>query len=106
MKLTLRAAAVTTALIDADPLSVAGASNNSEAALSPFGIAWGYPGNPEHPVHRFIHNVAAGGNRVILFWQPIEREKGRFDWSASDDRVIELNSPDEGVPPAIVEHGR
>lgn len=67
---------------------------------SRFGIAWGYLygqlGVKPRPYVSQVRELGGGFSRVILFWDQIEPEKGRFNWSDLDMYVGELQSPDEG----------
>ncbi len=103
----LRAAAVVIALTLSISCSLIGASAEAEPAPSPFGIACGYLynhlGNQAHSFLPFLHDHGAGLSHVILFGQQIEPEKGQFEWSAPTADVNELNSPDEGIPPGVME---
>ena len=68
---------------------------------SPLGIAWfflyGYSGVPAAPYLPQLRSLGAGLTKVYLFWQQVEPEKGRFDWSAADAYVDQLQSPEEGL---------
>jgi len=67
---------------------------------SPFGVAWGYlygqAGVKPRPYVCGVRDLGGGFSRVILFWDQIEPEKGRFNWSDLDAYVGELQNPDEG----------
>lgn len=68
---------------------------------APFGIGWFILyGHFEVPAVRFLPDLRAlGGSRtkIYVFWQQLEPEPGRFDWSATDAFVEQLASPDEGL---------
>jgi hypothetical protein len=70
-------------------------------AHSPFGVAWfilyGYQGVPAAPYLPALRSLGATSTKVYLFWQQIEPEKGRFDWSAVDAFASQLSDPDEGL---------
>src|SRR3954471_15633639 len=68
---------------------------------SPFGIAWGflygYSGMPAANYLPSLRELGAGFTKVYLFWQQLEPEKGRFDWSALDVFSSQLSAADEGL---------
>ncbi len=68
---------------------------------SPFGIAWfflyGHAGVPAARYLPALRGLGADFTKVYLFWQQIEPEKGRFDWTAVDAFVDQLQSPEEGL---------
>lgn len=68
---------------------------------SPFGVAWfflyGYAGVPAATFMPEIRGLGADFTKVYLFWQQIEPEKGRFDWTAVDAFVNQLRTPEEGL---------
>jgi len=74
------------------------------AAHSParFGVGWsfnyGYGNNPT-PVTFMPELRKLGGNftSIILFWNQLEPTKDRYDWTAVDAFVNQLQSPDEGM---------
>ncbi len=74
--------------------------SSSSTDASPFGIAWGYlyghVGVEPRPYVGGVRELGGGLSRVILFWEQIQPERERFDWSALDTYVGELRSPDEG----------
>src|SRR5208283_5044184 len=87
-------------------LSVSGAvlMNNDDVARlpgAPLGVAWGflygYAGTKAEVYMPQLRQLGAGITKVYLFWNQIEPEKGRFDWSAVDQFVDQLHSPDEGL---------
>ncbi|HLJ51425.1 MAG TPA: hypothetical protein VKU01_35710 [Bryobacteraceae bacterium] len=68
---------------------------------SPFGVAWfilyGYSGVPPAIYMPQLRELGAGFTKVYLFWQQIEPEPGRFDWSALNAFVEQLATPEEGL---------
>ncbi|MGA3023767.1 MAG: hypothetical protein ABSF98_03245 [Bryobacteraceae bacterium] len=68
---------------------------------APLGIAWGflygYAGTKAEVFMPQLRQLGAGITKVYLFWNQIEPEKGRFDWSAVDQFVGQLHSPNEGL---------
>jgi hypothetical protein len=68
---------------------------------SPLGIAWfilyGHLGVPAATFMPPLRDLGGGFTKVYLFWQQIEPEKGRFDWTSSDAFVAQLQSRDEGL---------
>jgi hypothetical protein len=74
---------------------------SSASPPSPFGVAWfilyGYLGGPAAPYLPALRSLGARSTKIYLFWQQIEPEKGRFDWSAVDAFASQLNDPDEGL---------
>jgi hypothetical protein len=68
---------------------------------SPFGVAWfflyGYYGVPAAVYLPRLRELGARFTKVYLFWQQIEPERGRFDWTAADAFVEQLDSPEEGL---------
>ncbi|HEU5078725.1 MAG TPA: hypothetical protein VFT72_05905 [Opitutaceae bacterium] len=78
-------------------------ANPTTAAMpaSPFGVAWsflyGYSGMPAVDYSPQLKEVGAGFTKVYLFWNQLEPEKGRFDWTALDAFTKQLPSPDAGL---------
>jgi hypothetical protein len=68
---------------------------------NPLGIAWGflygYQGTKAERYMPQLRQLGAGMSKVYLFWNQIEPEKGRFDWSAVDAFVDQLQAPHEGL---------
>lgn len=68
---------------------------------SPLGIAWGflygYFGTKAETFMPQLRDLGGGFTKVYLFWNQIEPEKGRFQWSAVDAFVNQLKSPEEGL---------
>ena len=68
---------------------------------APFGIGWFILyGHFEVPAVRFLPDLRAlGGSRtkIYVFWQQLEPEPGRYDWSAPDAFVDQLDSPEDGL---------
>ena len=67
----------------------------------PLGIAWGflydYLGTPAERFLPAVRELGGGFTKVYLFWNQLEPEKGRYDWSGVDAFVNQLKSPDEGL---------
>jgi hypothetical protein len=86
-------------------LSASGAVPMSDDAArlpgAPLGIAWGFLyGYAETKAEVYmpqLRQLGGGITKVYLFWNQIEPEKGRFEWSAVDQFVNQLHSPDEGL---------
>lgn len=85
----------------APPKQTPGADLRITMPGSPLGIAWaflyGYQGMPAGKYKPVLHELGAGLTKVYLIWNQIEPEKGRYDWSASDAFVNQLDSPDSGL---------
>ncbi|MGA2182224.1 MAG: hypothetical protein ABSH47_04285 [Bryobacteraceae bacterium] len=68
---------------------------------APLGVAWGflygYEGVKAEAYMPQLRQLGAGVTKVYLFWNQIEPEKGRFEWSAADQFVDQLHAPDEGL---------
>ncbi len=68
---------------------------------SPFGVAWffvyGYYGAPAAVYMPKLAEIGAQFTKVYLFWQQIEPEKGRFDWTAVDAFASQLPAPECGL---------
>jgi hypothetical protein len=68
---------------------------------SPFGIAsgflYGYQGVGTYPFMRHVRGLGAGFTKLYLFWNQIEPERGKFDWSAVDAFLAQLESPEEAL---------
>jgi hypothetical protein len=68
---------------------------------SPIGVAWaflyGYCGIPAATYMPQLRELGAGFTKVYLFWNQIEPEKGRYEWSAVDAFVDQLENPEEGL---------
>jgi hypothetical protein len=68
---------------------------------SPLGVAWGFLYGylyvkPEQFMPH-LRQIGGGFTKVGLFWNQIEPQKGKYDWTAVDAFVNQLNSPDEGL---------
>jgi hypothetical protein len=67
----------------------------------PLGVAWGflygYQGAKAEVYLPQLRQLGAGITKIYLFWNQLEPEKGRYDWTASDAFVNQLHSPDEGL---------
>jgi hypothetical protein len=74
---------------------------SSANTRSPFGVAWfilyGHLGVAAAPYLPALRSLGARSTKVYLFWQQLEPEKGRFDWSAVDAFASQLHEPDEGL---------
>jgi hypothetical protein len=70
-------------------------------AGSPFGIAggflYGYQGTPAYEFMPQLRQLGSGFTKIYLFWNQIEPEPGKFDWTAVDKFVNQLESPEEGL---------
>jgi hypothetical protein len=68
---------------------------------SPFGIAagylYGYQGVEPYTFMPHVRALGGGFTKVYLFWNQIEPEKGRYDWTAVDVMLAQLQSPDEAL---------
>jgi hypothetical protein len=67
----------------------------------PLGVAWGflygYQGTRAEVYMPQLRQLGAGMTKIYLFWNQLEPERGRFDWTASDAFVNQLHSPGEGL---------
>jgi len=86
--------AVSSALAEEAPLRVT-------TPGSPFGIAagftYGYQGVKTYAFMPQVRGLGAGFTKVYLFWNQLEPEKGRYDWSAVDAVLAQLKSPEEAL---------
>ena len=68
---------------------------------SPFGIAggflYGYQGVKPYGFMPQLRQLGAGFSKIYFFWNQIEPEKSKFDWTAVDAFVDQLHSPEEGL---------
>lgn len=68
---------------------------------SPFGVAWGflygYAGMKAEIYMPQMRELGGGFTKIYLFWNQVETEKSRYDWSAVDSFLNQLSSPDEGL---------
>jgi hypothetical protein len=68
---------------------------------SPFGIAggflYGYQGVKPYEFMPQLRQLGSGFTKVYFFWNQVEPEKGKFDWSVVDKFVDQLSSPEEGL---------
>lgn len=66
-----------------------------------FGVAWGfmygYGGGKAETFMPELRSLGAGWAKVYLFWNQLEPEKGRYDWTALDAFASQLRSPEEGL---------
>ena len=91
--------------LPAQPANPSSAGASSERCLtlagSPLGIAWGFLyGYLNTPAEQFLpqmRELGGGFTKVYLFWNQLEPEKGKYDWSAVDAFVNQSKSPDEGL---------
>src|SRR6185369_10299890 len=44
-----------------------------------------------------LRSLGAGWTKVYLFWNQLEPEKGKYDWTALDAFAGQLDDPDEGL---------
>jgi len=88
------------AQISPDPITLR-PEHRLELPGSPLGIAWyilyGHAGVPAAQFLAPLRDLGAGFTKVYLYWQQLEPEKGRFDWTASDAFVAQLESREEGL---------
>ena len=70
-------------------------------AGSPFGIAggflYGYEGSAAYEFMPQLRHLGSRFTKIYFFWNQIEPEKGKFDWTAVDKFVNQLKSPEEGL---------
>ena len=68
---------------------------------SPFGIAggflFGYQGSATYEFMPQLRLLGSGLTKIYFFWNQIEPEKGKFDWTAVDKFVNQLESPEEAM---------
>src|SRR5882672_2016338 len=68
---------------------------------SPFGVAagylYGYQGVKAYEFMPQLRQLGSGFTKVYLFWNQVEPEKGKFDWTAVDKFTRQLKSPEEGL---------
>jgi glycosyl hydrolase family 42 (putative beta-galactosidase) len=68
---------------------------------SPFGIAtgflYGYQGTPAFEFMPEVRKLGANFSKAYFFWNQLEPEKGKYDWTAVDKYIQQLNSPEEGL---------
>jgi hypothetical protein len=73
----------------------------SKTDRSPLGIAWGFIyGAGDVKAHVYmpqLRELGASHTKLYLFWNQLEPEKGKFDWSALDALLNQLDSPDEAL---------
>jgi Beta-galactosidase len=61
------------------------------------GFLYGYQGAPAYEFGSEIGKLGAELSKVYFFWNQIEPEKGRYDWTAVDKFVEQLDSPENGL---------
>ena len=68
---------------------------------SPFGVAggflYGYQGAKAYEFMPQLRQLGSGFTKIYFFWNQVEPEKGKFDWTAVDKFVDQLHSPEEGL---------
>src|SRR6266704_1071070 len=68
---------------------------------SPFGIAagflYGYQGVKPYDFMPQVRQLGGDFTKIYLFWNQVEPEKGKFDWTAVDKFTEQLKSPEEGL---------
>jgi hypothetical protein len=68
---------------------------------SPFGAAWGflygYQGVKAATYVPQLRRMGGGFTKIYLIWNQVEPEKGKYDWTATDAFLRQLNSSDEGL---------
>src|SRR6266700_953197 len=68
---------------------------------SPFGIAagflYGYQGVKAYEFMPQLRQLGSDFTKVYFFWNQVEPEKGKFDWTAVDKFTGQLKSPEEGL---------
>jgi hypothetical protein len=78
--------------VDGQPIDMPGA---------PLGIGWaflyGYQGVPAAPFMPLLRACGGGMTKVYLFWNQIEPQPGKYDWTAVDALADQLQSPEEGL---------
>ena len=71
------------------------------ATRSRLGLGWaflyGYQGAPAEEFMSEVRKAGGGFGKVYLFWNQIEPEQGHYDWTAVDEFVRQLDSPEEGL---------
>jgi hypothetical protein len=76
------------------------AGEKDETKEARFGVAWGfiygYGAKPETFVPE-LHSLGSRWTKVYLFWNQLEPEKRKFDWTALDAFAGQLASPEEGL---------
>ena len=77
------------------------AHGNLPDVASRLGVGWafvyGYQGVPAEEFMRDVRQMGGGFAKIYVFWNQLEPEHGRYDWSAVDAFVDQLKSPDEGL---------
>jgi hypothetical protein len=100
-----RAVAFVILLVPNFPALPAAAAEPAETALpavdSPLGVGWafvyGYQGISAEKFMPDVRQMGGGLAKIYVFWNQLEPDKGRYDWSAVDAFVDQLHSPDEGL---------
>ena len=67
----------------------------------PLGIAWGflygYQGTPALTFLPQVRDLGGGWTKLYVFWNQIEPQRGRYDWTAVDAFLGQLRTPEEGL---------
>lgn len=67
----------------------------------PLGIAWGflygYQGTPAETFLPQVRALGAHWTKLYLIWNQVEPARGRYDWTAVDAFLGQLQSPEEGL---------
>jgi hypothetical protein len=104
--LTRRTLAVAATTLPALPFPAIARAATTQSAIEsvpglPLGIGWfflyGYFGVPAAEYMPVLRQVGGQATKVYLFWQQIEPERGKFDWTAVDAFANQLKSPEEGL---------
>ena len=76
-------------------------NNNPSSPAPALGVAWfflyGYLGVPASNYLPALRDLGGNFTKVYLFWQQLEPEKDRYDWTALDAFVNQLDTPEEGL---------
>ena len=68
---------------------------------SPLGVAagflYGYQGVKPYTFMPQLRQLGGDFTKIYLFWNQIEPEKSKYDWTAVDKFVDQLRSPEEGL---------
>ncbi|MGD9633444.1 MAG: hypothetical protein AB7G28_09580 [Pirellulales bacterium] len=86
-----------------EPVAQRVATSPSNAAVTNarlgigFAFLYGYQGVPAVPFMPAVHELGGGNAKIYVFWNQLEPEQGKYDWSATDAFVDQLHSPEEGL---------
>lgn len=77
-------------------------SPSGAAATNPrlgigFAFVYGYQGVPAVQFQPAVRELGGGFAKIYVFWNQLEPEQGKYDWSATDAFVDQLQSPEEGL---------